>query len=144
MISHSGSSSVDGNTVTWTDIKDSTSGLKAVGERPTGAATAGPSFWKGFGRHGIRGGIIGLIAGIAPTLVISDVRRKKAGEVWRGNCDRAVPGIRAAAAPRMAGSGSERSPVWGIDEFRGQPTLYAGWSLHRGPVECKFDEHFRV
>lgn len=45
--------------------QDSTSGLKAVGERPTGAATAGPSFWKGFGRHGIRGGIIGLIAGIA-------------------------------------------------------------------------------
>ena len=64
VISHSGSSSVDGNTVTWTDIKDSTSGLKAVSERPTGAA-AGSSFWRGYGRHGIRGGLIGLIVGVA-------------------------------------------------------------------------------
>ena len=76
VISHSGSSSVDGNTVTWTDIKDSTSGLKAVGERPTGAATAGPSFWKGFGRHGIRGGSLASLRVLPPTLVISDVRRK--------------------------------------------------------------------
>lgn len=64
VISHSGSSSVDGNTVTWTDFKDSTSGLKAVSERPAGAA-AGSSFWRGYGRHGIRGGLIGLIVGIA-------------------------------------------------------------------------------
>lgn len=41
VLSHSGSSTVDGNTVTWTDVKDSKSGMKAVSERPTGAASGG-------------------------------------------------------------------------------------------------------
>ncbi|WP_407643720.1 LppM family (lipo)protein [Cutibacterium porci] len=63
VISHSDSSSVDGNTVTWTDIKDSTSRLKAVSERPS-AGTEGPSYWNNVGGRAIQGALIGLIVGI--------------------------------------------------------------------------------
>lgn len=118
VISHSGSSSVDGNTVTWTDIKDSTSGLKAVGERPTGAATAGPSFWKGFGRHGIRGGIIGLIAGIAS--YFGNKRRAKKKRAKSGG---------ATATAQYPGYGQPQPQEW---QAPGQDGHQYGESMNSG------------
>lgn len=126
VLSHSGSSKVDGNTVTWTDPKDvfSSEGLSATGERNDGV----PAWvW-----------IVVAVAALAIIgIVVAVVLKKKgpkASEPENGDAPWAMqyPGQPQGQQPQQ---GNSQTPQWGSQPDRGNPQ--AQQSSYQNPSQSQ-------